>query len=447
MKFKYEVVSDNNEVSLIGIEGECPEILKIPTFIDVDNKKMKVVRIMFHSSYYRLKYRGENGIICKVLYIPETVEIFSLSHNKYIQEVYLPNSLTKIYNGAFAHCEELKTVHLPQNLKQIYHGAFSGCKKIENISIPSTVVKMGNACFCDCNSLTSITIPENVTEVGENFFANCYSLDKVIFKNDSTYFYPSAFRGCKKLKELSNHIIENGLLYNLKKTELYSFLGTEKHDGIIIVPASVRELGYGFSSSIDLVSIDLSQTKISNIRSITFSDCINLETVILPPTVKSIDDRAFSGCIKLSKINLPNSIENIGVACFYNCALKEITLPNSLAEIPQEAFKNCKELSKVDIPSSIKTIYNSAFENCNSIKQVIISRGYQNNISKIFQHSDTIEFIYRVQELNIRGYKKTGAYTHGRFRPCPYCGSDDVTTFCDGTAECNACGGEYTYQY
>ena len=319
MKFKYEVVSDNNEVSLIGIEGECPEILKIPTFIDVDNKKMKVVRIMFHSIYYKLKHRGENGITCKVLYIPETVEIFSLSHNKYIQEVYLPNSLTKIYNGAFAHCEELKTVHLPQNLKQIYYGAFSGCKKIENISIPSTVVKMGNACFCDCNSLTSITIPENVTEVGENFFANCYSLDKVIFKNDSTYFYPSAFRGCKKLKELSNHIIENGLLYNFKKTELYSFLGTEIHDGKIVVPASVRELDYGFFSSIDLVSIDLSQTKISNICSITFNDCINLETVILPPTVKSIDDRAFSGCVKLSKINLPNSIEHIGVACFYDC--------------------------------------------------------------------------------------------------------------------------------
>lgn len=278
MKFKYEVVSDNNEVSLIGIEGECPEILKIPTFIDVDNKKMKVVRIMFHSIYYRLKYRGENGITCKVLYIPETVEIFNLTHNKYIQEVYLPNSLTKICNSAFSNCEELKTVHLPQNLEQIGHGAFSHCKKLENISIPLTVVKMGNACFCDC-------------------------------------------------------------------------------------------------------------------------------------------------------------------------ALKEITLPNSLAEIPQEAFKNCKELSKVDIPSSIKTIYNSAFENCNSIKQVIIPKGYQNNLSKIFQHSDTIEFIYRVQELNIRGYKKTGAYTYGHFRPCPYCGSDDVTTFCDGTAECNACGGEYTYQY
>lgn len=278
MKFKYEIVSGNNEVSLIGIEGECPEILNIPTFIDIDNIKMKVVNVMFHSLYYRTKYRGNNGITCKVLYIPETVEVFSLSHNKYIQEVYLPNSLTKIYNSAFSHCEELKIVHLPPNLKQIGHGAFSGC-------------------------------------------------------------------------------------------------------------------------------------------------------------------------IKLSKINLPNSIELIGNACFCDCALTDITLPNSLVKIPEAAFKDCNKITKVDIPSSIKTIYNSAFENCNSIKRVIIPRGYQDNLSKIFPHSDNIEFIYRVEELNRQGYKKTGAYTHGRFRPCPYCGSDDVNTFCDGTAECNACGGEYTYQY
>lgn len=36
-------------------------------------------------------------------------------------------------------------------------------------------------------------------------------------------------------------------------------------------------------------------------------------------------------------------------------------------------------------------------------------------------------------------------YTHVRMRPCPYCGSDDITTYCDGTAEYESCGREYRY--
>lgn len=39
------------------------------------------------------------------------------------------------------------------------------------------------------------------------------------------------------------------------------------------------------------------------------------------------------------------------------------------------------------------------------------------------------------------------AYTHGRMRPCPYCGSDDIRTYADGTAECDSCGKEYRYAY
>lgn len=36
-------------------------------------------------------------------------------------------------------------------------------------------------------------------------------------------------------------------------------------------------------------------------------------------------------------------------------------------------------------------------------------------------------------------------FTHGRLRPCPRCGSDNVDTFSDGTALCNACKKRYAY--
>lgn len=40
---------------------------------------------------------------------------------------------------------------------------------------------------------------------------------------------------------------------------------------------------------------------------------------------------------------------------------------------------------------------------------------------------------------------KPYAYTNGKWTPCPYCGSKYVTTFMDGTAQCDDCKREYRY--
>lgn len=215
----------------------------------------------------------------------------------------------------------------------------------------------------------------------------------------------------------------------------------------MVVPPSVRRLGYAFSELPDLVSVDLSRTEISEIYPETFKGCYNLQKVILPPTVKSIGDRAFAECIKLSEINLPDSIETMGQACFHRCALKDVTLPRNLTRIASTMFYECKELVCVSIPLSVNTINSSAFSGCDMLEHVIIPKSFKDNLSKIFERSDEISFTFISRSLTLPTLNRSGAYTHGRLRPCPYCGSDDVTTFCDGTAECNDCGGEYTYQY
>ena len=447
MKFRYEIDPNNEGVTLIGIEDLCPDELKVPTFIEIDYKEIKVIGVNFSSVYSDDNYQCENGITCRILYIPDTVQNIFIESNKFIHEVFLPNSLTKIEDFTFCNCENLKIVNLPPKLETIGINAFYGCKSIEEISLPTTLVKMEYGCFEGCSSLISIIIPENVKEIEPNSFAECSNLCEVTFKNDSTIFYPTTFKGCKSLKKLSDHIIENGLLYNLEMTELYTYLGNNSH---IIVPESVCEIGNGFSYSADLTSIDLSKTQISIIHSDTFNDCVNLQKVILPPNIKSIEDRSFCKCINLSEINFPDSIENIGVACFYGCAIKEIVLPNNLREISKTTFSNCKKLSKVSIPLAVKTIHNSAFNGCDMIERVTISEGFRHALSKIFKNSNTINFIFRTKAQrfnNLIGFKRTGAYTHGSLRPCPYCGSNDVEIYCDGTAECNTCEGEYIYQY
>ena len=40
---------------------------------------------------------------------------------------------------------------------------------------------------------------------------------------------------------------------------------------------------------------------------------------------------------------------------------------------------------------------------------------------------------------------KPYAYTNGKWSPCPYCGSKCITTFMDGTAQCDDCKREFRY--
>lgn len=40
---------------------------------------------------------------------------------------------------------------------------------------------------------------------------------------------------------------------------------------------------------------------------------------------------------------------------------------------------------------------------------------------------------------------KPYAYTNGRWSQCTYCGSKRISTYCDGTAECDDCGREFRY--
>lgn len=38
-------------------------------------------------------------------------------------------------------------------------------------------------------------------------------------------------------------------------------------------------------------------------------------------------------------------------------------------------------------------------------------------------------------------------FTHGRLTPCPYCGSNGINTYTDGTAQCYDCGKWFRYAY
>lgn len=90
----------------------------------------------------------------------------------------------------------------------------------------------------------------------------------------------------------------------------------------------------------EYVMINGEKYSVTEIDPAVFMDHKNINNVIFPETLKSIDAAAFWGC-SLKSIILPESLEKIGAASFYASGdkiFKELYIPKSVKEIGAEAF-------------------------------------------------------------------------------------------------------------
>ena len=58
---------------------------------------------------------------------------------------------------------------------------------------------------------------------------------------------------------------------------------------------------------------------ITTIGKYSFSNCADLQMVVLPEGITSLDERAFSNCTHLAHIELPSTLASIGNYCFASC--------------------------------------------------------------------------------------------------------------------------------
>ncbi|MEI6167195.1 MAG: leucine-rich repeat domain-containing protein [bacterium] len=101
----------------------------------------------------------------------------------------VPNSVTRIEDGAFYSCQNLSNVIIGTNATTIGANAFYYCG-LTNISIGTNVYSIGDTAFYQCSSLIFITIPSGVTNIGYCAFKRCDSL-AVISVDPQNHYYSS----------------------------------------------------------------------------------------------------------------------------------------------------------------------------------------------------------------------------------------------------------------
>lgn len=320
--------------------------------------------------------------------------------------------------SAFKGCSSLRSINVPGNYKDICYQAFRGCILLENVKWENGVYDfpnqtIGSGAFQGCTGLKSAELPGTVLTIQDNAFADCTSLELLTLGEGTREIWQSAFSGCTSLKEV---IIPSTVVYiggndsgdrgafhgctRLEKVQLKAGL----EDAVIgyncfrdcpslqqiIVPGNYTAIQYhAFDGDISLKYVEWKKHDLivaqQNLGSGAFHGCTGLETVILPGTLKTIEDCVFEDCSSLSFLLLEEGLESIWQSAFHNCtSLEEICIPSTVTYIGGNdsgdygAFMGCKNLKRVFfLPGKQEAVIgHSAFKDCLSLGTVVIPGNY-----------------------------------------------------------------------
>lgn len=224
------------------------------------------------------------------------------------------------------------------SLQVIKESAFVGGNiTFESLNFPPSLTTLESQAICGANApiVTEVTIPESLTRIERDCLGDVTVTRLVIAKDISTNDF-------------------NGFGFTM--------------DGPVVFAKNVsmidRELFKVTAGSVTGLEFEEGSI-VENIAEGAFQG-LDLEYVIFPEHLLTIDKNAFAECSKLTgNLDLPASLETIGEKAFKGCDFTgELILPESLTEIGDEAFKDCANITgEMYIGPAVEKIGWDAFAN------------------------------------------------------------------------------------
>ena len=128
-------------------------------------------------------------------------EVFTGVTTEEVSEIILPESVTRIGDGAFEAVAEIDII-VEGALTEIGERAFFDCDRLTEITLGEGLTRIAADAFSGCVSLKNLSLPKSVSVIEENAFEGCTGLQTVILHSDITAVEDSAFDDCDDLMTL-----------------------------------------------------------------------------------------------------------------------------------------------------------------------------------------------------------------------------------------------------
>lgn len=135
----------------------------------------------------------------------------------------------------------------------------------------------------------------------------------------------------------------------------------------IIIPKGIKTIGRACFAGTNVEEVVLPEG-IETIDSDAFNFCTKLKKINFPETLKVISYGAFSGCFLLETVILPKVMKEINNYAFYTAGIKHLTLPEKVSSVGIKIFAKT-DIETTDIPESF-TLGSEMFAGCQKLRSV-----------------------------------------------------------------------------
>lgn len=306
----------------------------------------------------------------------------------------IPNGVTDVDADAFMETN-ISSVSLPESLSRIHANSFWGCRFLTEFNIPESVTVIEHDAFSGCPIAGTLHLPTNLECLERSAFSGCVNLSgTVIIPSKITVINESVFYGCKGITSVQLHDGINSI-------ENTAFAGSGLR-GEMRLPSQLVKIGDGaFGNTLISGNLILPETLVYLGRG-AFSGCHFLEgSVKIPTSVRIIDAETFSDCSNIQEIVLDKDVTNIGSAAFRNCFNLNsiICLANTPPTLSDNAFSGVsKENSSVEVPESSVNEYTYTYS-WNEFKRITAHRDFSisRRLYKLLNSEESRSFILRAE--------------------------------------------------
>lgn len=341
-----------------------------------------------------------------VLYSKDGTRLIQYPANGELLTFVIPASVQTIEEGAFSNAQNLEHITMNDHVVSIGEYTFAFASALRTIQLSNALVEIPSFAFLYATKLESITLPTSTQIVHAYAFEHCHALTTVYLNKHLQDVSPYSFDGSFAIEMYS--VDTENITYQSVDGVVY----TKSNQTLVIYPAGSSNLTYSV----------LSQTTAIGYRS--FLGAKHLEVIIIPDTVKIIEDKAFyhavalktvtmghgvesilgnafEGCINLTTIHFSNQLKTIEAGAFrYNSSIIGIILPSGLLSIGPYAFDGNSALIRIDIPSSVQVILDYAFHGCTELSIYLAHSSIPATFAANWNHLDSYSGVIITTYLN-----------------------------------------------
>lgn len=200
--------------------------------------------------------------------------------------------------------------------------AISNETELKEINVSEGIEFLAQESIYNCENLKRINLPSTMTEYG-------FGLEKAPIVKCSSLIEIAVSGNNKEIKTV------NGILF------------TKDMKKILNYPAGISNISYTIPTEVEII----------------YYNCFNyneqLETVIMPETIKEIQYGAFYCCRNINGIKIPSSCEKIGQFAFYQTTIESIYIPACVKFLNSGALSGMNKLESISVSENNSIYYSN----------------------------------------------------------------------------------------